>query len=99
MRISDWSSDVCSSDLHFAVSADRPVLRALAGALELEAIRPHVLGRFTDLLLAVERHPAMLIYLDQARSIGTNSTMAQEARRYRPGRAIGLNERIGRAHV
>src|SRR3546814_8438850 len=57
---------------------------------------PHVLGRFTDLLLAVERHPAMLIYLDQARSIGPNSTMAQEARRYRPGRAIGLNENLAR---
>jgi uncharacterized protein (DUF1800 family) len=81
---------------HFAVSADRPVLRALAGAMEHEAIRPHVLGRFTDLLLAVERHAAMLIYLDQARSIGPNSTMARETRRRRPGRAIGLNENLAR---
>src|SRR3546814_5734053 len=38
----------------------------------------------------------MLIYLDQARSIGPNSTMAQEARRYRPGRAIGLNGNLAR---
>lgn len=81
---------------HFAVSADRPVLRALAGAMEFEAIRPRVLGRFADLLLAVERHPAMLIYLDQARSIGPNSTMALEARRRRPPRAIGLNENLAR---
>src|SRR5512138_648828 len=57
---------------HFAVSADKPLLRALAGALEFEAVRPHILGRFTDLLLAAERHPAMLVYLDQARSIGPN---------------------------
>ena len=45
----------------------------MAGAFEREAIRPHVLGRFADMLLAVESHPAMLIYLDNARSIGPNS--------------------------
>src|SRR3546814_12711459 len=38
----------------------------------------------------------MLIYLDQARSIGPNSTMAQEARRHRPGRAIGLDANLAR---
>jgi uncharacterized protein (DUF1800 family) len=81
---------------HFAVSADKPVLRALAGCLELEAIRPHVLGRFTDLLLAVERHPAMLIYLDQARSIGPNSPMGLKARRSDTKRVAGLNENLAR---
>lgn len=78
---------------HFAVSADRSILRALAGALEIEAIRPNVLGRFSDLLLAVERHPAMLIYLDQARSIGPNSRMVRESE---SPRRLGLNENLAR---
>ncbi|RWF33567.1 DUF1800 family protein, partial [Mesorhizobium sp.] len=50
---------------HFCVSiAKAPVVRASAGAFEREAIRPFVLGRFADMLLAVEHHPAMLFYLD-----------------------------------
>ena len=57
---------------HFCVSADK-VTCADRGAYEREAIRPHVLGRFADMLLAVESHPAMLIYLDNARSIGPKS--------------------------
>ena len=48
---------------HFCVSFDSTVM---AGAYEREAIRPHVLGRFADMLLAAESHPAMLIYLDNA---------------------------------
>jgi len=48
-------------------------VRALAGAYEREAIRPHALGYFGDMLLAVETHPAMLLYLDNARSIGPDS--------------------------
>ena len=58
---------------HFAVSADKLELVGLAGTMEFEAIRPHVMGRFGDMLNAVERHPAMLLYLDQAVSIGPNS--------------------------
>jgi uncharacterized protein (DUF1800 family) len=46
----------------------------MAGAYEREAIRPHVLGRFVDMLTAVETHPAMLFYLDNGLSIGPNST-------------------------
>lgn len=55
---------------HFAVSADNPRVRLLAGAFEREAIRPHVMGRFEEMLIAVEQHPAMLIYLNQVRSAG-----------------------------
>src|SRR6266702_2486561 len=54
---------------HFCVSADKGNVRPICGAYEREAIRPHVLGRFGEMLLAVESHPAMLIYLDNARSI------------------------------
>ena len=43
---------------HFAVSVDKPICLGIAGALENEAIRPHVNGRFVRLLHAVERHPA-----------------------------------------
>ncbi len=46
----------------------------MSGAYEREAHPPHVLGRFTDLLLAAEGHPAMLFYLDQTVSMGANST-------------------------
>jgi uncharacterized protein (DUF1800 family) len=56
---------------HFCVSADKIV--SMAGAYEREAIRPHVLGRFVDTLTAVESHPAMLFYLDNAESMGPNS--------------------------
>jgi uncharacterized protein (DUF1800 family) len=74
---------------HFTVSCIRPVIRGFAGAFEREAIRPHVTGRFVDLLLAAERHPAMLFYLDQVISIGPNSQAGK-----RLGR--GLNENLGR---
>ena len=50
--------------------------RPMAGAFEREAIRPHVLGRFAEMLLAVEGHPGMLIYLDNPTSIGPNSLPA-----------------------
>ena len=55
---------------HFCVNLDTTVM---AGAYEREAIRPHVLGNFTDLLLAAESHPAMLVYLDNVSSMGPNS--------------------------
>src|SRR5260370_826800 len=58
---------------HFCVSADKGQVRQICGAYEREAIRAHVLGRFGDMLLAVESHPAMLLYLDNARSIGPDS--------------------------
>lgn len=71
---------------HFCVSLDTSVM---AGGYEREAIRPHVLGRFVDLLLAAESHPAMLIYLNDARSIGPNSVAGIN-------RGKGLNENFAR---
>ena len=79
---------------HFAVSADKVQLVGMAGLLEFEAIRPNVLGRFGDLLLAAERHPAMLLYLDQAQSIGPNSGVG--ARTGRRGAQRGPNENLAR---
>ena len=79
---------------HFAVSADKLELVGLAGTLEFEAIRPHLAGRFADMLLAVERHPAMLLYLDQAVSVGPASPVGQRAAER--GRRVGLNENLAR---
>ncbi len=82
---------------HFAVSADKLTVIGLAGLLEFEAVRPHVLGRFRDMLHAVERHPAMLLYLDQAQSIGPNSQAAAIAARFGRGQQRrGLNENLAR---
>jgi uncharacterized protein (DUF1800 family) len=74
---------------HFTVSVQRPPVFGLAGAFEREAIRPHVFGRFSDMLQAVARHPAMLVYLDNGQSIGPNSAVG-----LRRGR--GLNENLAR---
>ena len=80
---------------HFAVSVDKLPVIGLAGLLEFEAIRPHLFGRFSDLLLAVEQHPAMLVYLDQAQSIGPNSQAGRFAA-MRGGKQRGLNENLAR---
>nr|WP_315384480.1 DUF1800 domain-containing protein [uncultured Sphingomonas sp.] len=82
---------------HFAVSGDKMEVTNLAGAFEFEAIRPHVMGSFRDMLFAVERHPAMLLFLDQAVSVGPNSPLAVRASN-RPNvrRNLGLNENLAR---
>ncbi|MBV9018503.1 MAG: DUF1800 family protein [Alphaproteobacteria bacterium] len=71
---------------HFCVNADATVM---AGGYEREAIRPHVLGRFVDMLQAVESHPAMLLYLNNAQSIGPDSVAGIN-------RDKGLNENLSR---
>lgn len=80
---------------HFAVSIDKNLVLGLAGSLEREAIRPNVLGRFSDMLLAVERHPAMLLYLDNHLSVGPHSRAARLLER-RQGRHVGINENLAR---
>ncbi|MBV2149871.1 DUF1800 domain-containing protein [Sphingobium sp. AS12] len=81
---------------HFAVSIDKLTIIGLAGQLEFEAIRPHVMGRFGDMLQAVERHPAMLLYLDQVTSIGPNSAGGQIAAGRQRRQKPGLNENLAR---
>ena len=60
-----------------------------AGSFEREAIRPHVLGRFGDMLVAVEQHPAMLFFLDNEQSLGPSSRAGINRHR-------GLNENLAR---
>jgi uncharacterized protein (DUF1800 family) len=80
---------------HFAVSTDKRTVVGMAGLLETEAIRPHVLGRFDDLLQAVTRHPAMMLYLDQTQSAGPGSVVGVRAAA--AGRSgVGLNENLAR---
>ena len=81
---------------HFAISADKQPLPAIAGLFENEAIRPHVAGRFADLLLAAEQHPAMILYLDNQRSTGPNSKLAKRANRRQNRQEFGLNENLAR---
>ncbi len=83
-----WSNHLC-------VSASAKVLVApLAGCYEREAIRPHVLGRFEDMVLASAKHPAMLVYLDNFQSIGPASRGAKAGGAGRGQR--GLNENYAR---
>jgi uncharacterized protein (DUF1800 family) len=75
---------------HFCISANKGALaRMWAGSFEREAIRPHVLGRFADMLKAVEQHPAMLFFLDNQQSLGPDSRAGVNRNR-------GLNENLAR---
>ncbi len=53
---------------HFNIDAREKEARPFLLSYERDAIRPHVLGNFSELLLATASHPAMLMYLDNARS-------------------------------
>lgn len=74
---------------HFAVAIKFRGHAPYVAGYEDQAIRPHVAGRFADMLKAVVRHPAMLIYLDQYKSAGPNSRAAER-------RELGLNENLAR---
>lgn len=81
---------------HFAVSADKLPVIGFAGNYEFEAIRPHIMGKFSNLLVAAVRHPAMLLYLDQAQSFGPGSPIAARARHRGRRQSLGLNENLAR---
>jgi uncharacterized protein (DUF1800 family) len=75
---------------HFSIATSKGgEVHILAGCFEREAIRPHVFGRFEDMLVAVETHPAMLVFLDNRQSIGPNSPANKNGKR-------GLNENLAR---
>jgi len=87
---------------HFNVFSQKGAVRWMVPAYEREAIRPHVLGSFRELVLATARHPAMLFYLDNWMSTradlvmprGPNSPVSALPRL--AGRAMGLNENYAR---
>jgi uncharacterized protein (DUF1800 family) len=91
---------------HFNVFDGKERDVTLLASYERDAIRPHVLGKFKDLLLATARHPAMLTYLDNWQSMSTD---AMQVGPFAPGppnpfprpsgfggQAHGLNENYGR---
>jgi uncharacterized protein (DUF1800 family) len=80
---------------HFAVSIDKLPVLGLAGDFEFTAIRPNIMGKFSDLLIAAATHPAMLLYLDQAQSIGPSSPLAVRVAARR-NKELGLNENLAR---
>jgi uncharacterized protein (DUF1800 family) len=73
---------------HFNIDLDKGEDRLLLAHYERDVIRPHVLGKFRDLLEATAKSPAMLFYLDNWQSVGANSA--------RQGNRRGLNENYGR---
>ena len=74
---------------HFSVGPNSPQAAAVGPTLEAEVIRAYAFGRFDALVIAAETHPAMLLYLDQAMSVGPNSTVGRRRDR-------GLNENLAR---
>jgi uncharacterized protein (DUF1800 family) len=84
-----WSNHLCVS------AASKILVAPLAGLYERDVIRPHVLGRFEDMVLASAKHPAMLAYLDNFQSIGPSSPGARVGQRNN-GPKRGLNENYAR---
>jgi uncharacterized protein (DUF1800 family) len=74
---------------HFTTVARNRIERPMPSVLIDEAIRPHVTGRFAEMLKAVTTHPAMLVYLNQDASFGPGSPKGKRQKK-------GLNENLGR---
>ena len=87
---------------HFSVSINKGQVRGLAGALEREAIRPNIAGKFETLLRQASLHPAMVRYLDNNFSSGPHSRVIERQSRKadteekRKKRSTGLNENLAR---
>jgi uncharacterized protein (DUF1800 family) len=74
---------------HFNVFAHKGLCNLWTGSFEAQAIRPYVFGRFSDMLLATAKHPAMLFYLDNWMNTTPDSPRARGAMK-------GLNENYAR---
>jgi uncharacterized protein (DUF1800 family) len=88
---------------HFNVFSGKGIDRFLLTSYERDVIRPHIWGRFEDLLMATAKSPAMLFYLDNARSMAAAENRPAMRQRGFGGRFIGqigkqggLNENYAR---
>jgi uncharacterized protein (DUF1800 family) len=79
---------------HFNVYENKGPIKVWIGAYEEEAIRPYTLGRFSDLLLATAKHPAMLVYLDNSRNVAPASSAGRANGPKR--KDTGINENYAR---
>jgi uncharacterized protein (DUF1800 family) len=77
---------------HFNVSAEKGRVRWMVNAYEREAIRPHVFGRFRELLGATAKHPAMLWYLDGWLSVREGFSLKLGARKKTQGPPVMMEE-------
>ena len=75
---------------HFSVSANSNGLKLLTPTLDWDAIAPNLMGPFSEMLIAVITHPAILLYLDNDKSVGPNSKKAKRQPK------LGLNENLAR---
>lgn len=80
---------------HFTTRGGSVYENLLWAAMVNDAIRPHLTGRFAEMMIAAETHPAMLRFLDQSGSVGPNSVQAMR----NPDRARGLNENLAREMI
>jgi uncharacterized protein (DUF1800 family) len=85
---------------HFNVYDKKGPIKVWIGSYEQEAIRPYTLGRFSDLLLATAKHPAMLVYLDNAQNVAPvsaeNELYGAAAQMPKKNKANGINENYAR---
>nr|WP_136251975.1 DUF1800 domain-containing protein [Ningiella ruwaisensis] len=80
---------------HFSVNRTNFIVSSLAPTKDIEAVLPNLNGHFADMLIAVTQHPAMLMYLNNERSIGPNSLLAKSKLAKR-NNLTGLNENLAR---
>ncbi len=81
---------------HFNVFLNKGADRYMIPTYEREAIRPHVFGKFYDLLLATAESPAMLFFLDNWQSVGADAAVQRSPRGNQQKNKRGLNENYGR---
>jgi uncharacterized protein (DUF1800 family) len=79
---------------HFNVFGEKNQDTLFVSSYERDAIRPHVFGKFGDLLMATASHPAMIVYLDNAQNTDPSSLYGQRAARN--GKDVGINENYAR---
>ena len=81
---------------HFNIYIDKGADRILTSAFERDAIRPHVFGKFRDLLEATAESPAMLFYLDNWQSISPDRLPERRFAKQKGKQSRGLNENYAR---
>src|SRR5882724_2725192 len=69
---------------HFNIYIQKNADRYYLTSYERDAIRPHVLGKFQDLLYATATHPGMMFYLDNWQSVGPDSQLGKRSGQQRP---------------